>query len=100
MWRRRLAGDFSSLPTLQRRRRDAGATKNLHFLIDRMDYISSIECNVRNSGYRRAGQFVYCDVPPNPKSLTAFSFKINGRTSSRMPISRKSAIQRSGVISG
>jgi hypothetical protein len=50
MWRRRPAGDFSTLPTLQKRRRDAGATKNLNSLINRMDYISSIECNVRNSG--------------------------------------------------
>jgi len=27
LWRRRLAGDFSSLETAQERRRDAGATK-------------------------------------------------------------------------
>jgi len=37
---------------------------------------------------------------PKENSLAAFSFKISGRTSSRMAMLAKSAIQRSGVISG
>jgi hypothetical protein len=48
LWRRRLAGDFSTLPTLQRRRRDAGATKNPLYHAIRMNYVSTIESNVRN----------------------------------------------------
>jgi hypothetical protein len=38
--------------------------------------------------------------PFNPNNLSAFSFRIRGRTSSRMAIFSKSAIQRSGVIKG
>ena len=38
--------------------------------------------------------------PFNPNSLSAFSFRIRGRTSSRMAIFSKSASQRSGVIKG
>ncbi len=36
----------------------------------------------------------------NPNSRSAFSFKISGRTSSRIAIFSKSASQRSGAISG
>jgi hypothetical protein len=32
LWRWRPAGDFFGLDTSQKRRRDAGATENLHFL--------------------------------------------------------------------
>jgi hypothetical protein len=45
-WRRRLAGDFSTLNTLQKLRRDAGATKNLRSLVNQMSNIPPIVCDV------------------------------------------------------
>jgi hypothetical protein len=43
-WRRRPAGDFSPPRTLQKRRRDAGATKKLLSLVNPMSDISPIGC--------------------------------------------------------
>jgi len=37
-WRRRLAGDFATRHPGQNRRRDAGATKGLHFRPHPMNY--------------------------------------------------------------
>jgi hypothetical protein len=39
LYRRHLAGDLSAFHTLQKRRRDASATKSLHSLANQMEYI-------------------------------------------------------------
>ena len=39
-------------------------------------------------------------APANPKSLSAFSLRISGRTSGRISVFSRSASHRSGVISG
>ena len=47
--------------------------------------------------FSRNARVLYITIP---KSLQAFSLRINGRTSSRIEVFSKSAIQRSGVIRG
>jgi hypothetical protein len=68
----------------------------LHFLapVQGAFAIAQVELLRENPQHPRKDDYV------KPKSRNAFSFRISGRTSSRMAIFSKSVSQRSGAISG
>ena len=62
LWRRRLAGDFSDFDTMQKRRRDAGATKPGNFLKGKSMFQVSVDESF-SAGHALRGYKGKCENP-------------------------------------